>query len=141
MVHSLSAYPSLLLAQQADFTDTWKSIAGTPYKWGSESPHKGGLDCSGAIYYVLKVNGKPIPRTTARKMYFLLGTEDKHWSKSKETDLIWFTFSNDRPFGHIGMVDSNHTVWQATSSKGVRNTKMSDGNYWDRLFEVTKGLE
>jgi len=37
------------------------------YQWGGDNP-KTGFDCSGLISYVFKYLGKPIPRTTSRKL-------------------------------------------------------------------------
>lgn len=118
----------------------WESIKGYPYVWGGESVEEGGFDCSGAIYAVQKRIGEPIPRTTSKKLAILADGKRKHWSEGNCSDWIWFTFSSDRPFGHVGMHINATRVWQSGSSTGPTPETLFQGSYWDRNFEVTKGL-
>lgn len=125
-------------AKCAQRVSAWESIEDLPYVWGGESREEGGVDCSGAIYNVQKKIGKPIPRTTSKKLAILADGERKHWSEGGCGDWIWWTFGPDRPFGHIGMQVGNETAWQSGSSTGPTSEKLFEGSYWDKNFEVTK---
>ena len=107
-------------------------VEGTPYKWGGESLR--GADCSGAIYLIYKLAGKPIPRLTARQMHALYGT-GHHYKESKEFDLVWWTFSPRRPYGHIGIMEGDRCHFWHASSKGFKKAGFFKGNYFDRYFE------
>lgn len=140
----LSCSGSALSSQQQHCNsriEAWKSIKGYPYVWGGESKEEGGFDCSGAIYAVQKRIGEPIPRTTSKKLAILADGERKHWSDGDCGDLIWWTFSPDRPFGHVGMQIGNETAWQSGSSTGPNREKLFEGSFWDKNFEVTKSLK
>jgi cell wall-associated NlpC family hydrolase len=113
---------------------------GTDYVWGGESLYKGS-DCSGFIYAVQKYIGQPVPRTTAKKYAILADGKRKHWSKGSCGNWIWWTFSPDRPFGHIGIHIEQPYVWQSGSSTGPSKEKLFRGSFWDKNFEVTKALK
>lgn len=116
----------------------WEAIEPYEYVWGGESKGEGGFDCSGAIYHVQKRIGEPVPRTTSKKYNLLAEGEPKHWEKGSCGDWIWWTFSADRPYGHIGMHIDPVEVWQSGSSTGPTEIKMWEGGYWDGIFEETK---
>lgn len=118
--------------------EAWKSIEGYPYVWGGQEIKDGGFDCSGAIYHVSKLIGKPIPRTTSRKYYLTTKGEDNHWSEGNCGWLIWWTFTPDRPYGHIGMHTNQPDVWQSGSSTGPTEIIMREGGYWDGIFDASK---
>jgi len=115
-----------------------KSVEHLPYKWGGESPGDDGLDCSGLIYHIQKKIGQPVPRTTAAKYYIAAEGDDKHWSNATCGDWIWWQFSPDRPYGHIGIHADQSHVWQSGSSTGPTKIQMQDGGYWDKQFKTSK---
>ena len=120
--------------------EAWKMIEGYPYVWGGESFAEGGFDCSGAIYKVQKTIGEPVPRTTSRKYNLLAGGNTKHWKDGQCGDWIWWTFTPDRPYGHIGQ-HTEENIWQSGSSTGPTEISIWPGSYWDGIFEETKSLK
>ena len=109
-----------------------------PYVWGGSAPEHGGYDCSGFIYRVHKLMGRPVPRTTARKYYLIAGGDDKHWEEAVCGDWIWWTFTPNRPFGHIGIHTERPRVWHSGSSTGPTDIFMRQSGYWDSIFESSK---
>ena len=122
----------------AKITAAWESIEKYPYVWGGSGPAHGGFDCSGAIYFVQARIGQPVPRTTSRKYQIMARGEPRHWSQGECGDWIWWTFTADRPFGHIGMHITADQVWQSGSSTGPTPTRMIPGGYWDGIFNETR---
>ena len=118
--------------------EIWKSIEKYPYVWGGNKVEEGGFDCSGAIYYVQKKIGKPVPRTTSKKYNILAEGKGKDWREGNCNDWIWWTFEPDRPFGHIGMHINSTRVWQSGSSTGPNSETLFDGSFWDKKFEESK---
>ena len=112
-----------------------------PYVWGGFSKEQGGFDCSGFVYRTHKMLGRPVPRTTSRKYYLMTQTEEKHWSEAECGDWVWWTLQSHRPFGHIGIHVEQPVIWHSGSSMGVSTIEMFRGGYWDRHFEVSKGVQ
>lgn len=122
----------------SEILELWQSIEKYEYVWGGESKDEGGFDCSGAIYYIQKRIGKPVPRTTSKKYNLLADGQSKHWKNGTCNDWIWWTFTPDRPYGHIGMHIKSDNIWQSGSSTGPTQINIWNGSYWDRIFEETK---
>ena len=113
------------------------SLEGTPYVWGGSSPHPG-FDCSGAVYFIAKKVGKPVPRTTAEKYWIINENPVLHWQKAGCGYLIWWQFSISRPYGHIGIMVEKPFFYQAGRSTGFVRRSFSPGNFWDRKFIGSK---
>ena len=107
-------------------------LVGTRYKFGGTSLR--GVDCSGAVYYLFKTAGKPIPRMSAWKMHSLYG-KGYHYSRSRKYDLVWWTITPRRPYGHVGVMDGDHKhFWHSSSRKGFCQDAFKEGRYWDKFF-------
>ncbi len=113
-------------------------VEGVPYKWGAYSLVQGGFDCSGFIYYIQKAIGRPVPRTTAKRYYYMASSSQK--SKSIEDEKcgawVWWTLTPDRPFGHIGVAVDNNYVWHSGSSTGPIKISL-DNPFWnEKLVDI-----
>lgn len=115
---------------------TCKTLENAPYVWGGTK--RSGVDCSGAIYYIAKRIGQPIPRITSRKLWVITSSRATHWNKASCGYLVWWQFSVDRPYGHVGVMVENTSFWQAGSSTGFVRRKFEAGKYWDRIFKGSK---
>lgn len=118
---------------------------GYPYVWGGSTfrRHKG-FDCSGFIYSVFRLYDKPIPRTTSRRYFYSFKGDTFDWLESSVGDLVWFTFSNSRPYGHIGIITEPKIgksivwFWQSGASSGPKRSKLWKTGYWDRHKAICK---
>ena len=128
---------SVQLSNCSDLAAVCDSLEGTPYIWGGRSPRPG-FDCSGAVYHVAKRMGQPVPRTTARKYWVCNSNPWVHWQKAQCGYLVWWQFSRSRPYGHIGIMVSNPSFWQAGSSTGFVKRVFDSGNFWDTKFQGSK---
>jgi cell wall-associated NlpC family hydrolase len=121
-----------------------KQHKGYPYIWGGYRYKDRGFDCSGFICSVFKKLTKPIPRTTSKKYYFLFKGKSFHWKYSNLGDLVWFTFSDNRPYGHIGLITrplKNKNIvyfWQSGTHTGPTESKLWKNHYWDKAFAGCK---
>jgi hypothetical protein len=64
-------------------------------------------DCSGKIWAIFASCGLPVLRITAYDMHRNLGNwrfPDVVEEDAKRYALVWFTFTKDRPYGHIGLL-------------------------------------
>lgn len=99
-----------------------------PYTWGGSSENiSKGLDCSGYIFRAGRNAGLPVRRTTSRRMARGEGGWvgiKLAWGMQKEGDLIFWTFKEGRPNGHVGIVygDDKHV----THSSKSRNKPVVD---------------
>jgi hypothetical protein len=71
-------------------------------------------------------------------MWIMIDSKSKHWSESYCGDLIWFTFTPNRPYGHIGMHSSQNKFWHSGASTGPTTAYLIRGRYWDGIFEGSK---
>jgi cell wall-associated NlpC family hydrolase len=106
---------------------TASQFLGVPYVWAGESPT--GFDCSGFTSYVMKQNGKAIPRTAAEQFEASKKIKDKQADKG---DLVFF--SNGSRISHVGMIVSEKgkplVMIHASSSKGIVLTELEKSTYW-----------
>lgn len=97
------------------------------YTWGGAEDLNKGLDCSGYIFLAFKWAGVPgITRTTSLRMSMGLGGwigKDVDLEVADECDLLFWTFHEHRPNGHVGAFinDPNGRlkITHASTSKGV----------------------
>ncbi len=125
----LSPQPAFSLCERID--NVAKPTIGTPYVWGGHSFTQGGFDCSGFIYHIQKSIGRPIPRTTSKKLYLSsLNAPQKLLCGS----WIWWTLTPNRPFGHIGIATNNNHAWHSGSTTGPQKITLSSP-FWEQHLE------
>ena len=77
-----------------------KSVIGTPYVWGGESPRYG-FDCSGLTQWAWQQAGFRIPRTAATQYY---GMRHIPFNKIQPGDLLfYYNLDNDHQIDHVVM--------------------------------------
>ena len=77
-----------------------KSVIGTPYVWGGESPRYG-FDCSGLTQWAWRKAGYRIPRTAATQYY---GMRHIPLNKIQPGDLLfYYNLDNDHQIDHVVM--------------------------------------
>ncbi|MCR9172815.1 MAG: C40 family peptidase [bacterium] len=125
--------PDTTVVENPDFRDeiiiTAKQHLGTPYVWAGSAP--GGFDCSGFTSYVMKENGKSLPRRAVDQYESSQKIKEKHVQKG---DLVFF--DNGSGISHVGIVISEKgeplTMIHSASSKGIIITDITKSEYWTK---------
>ena len=90
------------MGQKRDY-DFLKDIAfkylHAPYQWGGKSPF--GIDCSGFVQIIYKINGYLIPRDTSQQMSW--GSEVSTIGNAMPGDLAFFS-NRQGNVSHVGMI-------------------------------------
>jgi cell wall-associated NlpC family hydrolase len=104
-------------------------MAGTPYRWGGESPE--GFDCSGLVRWAYLQVGLDLPHNT----HALYGVGDAVPADELQTgDLLFF-----RGLGHMGMyLGGGKMVHSPHSGKSVEMVDLATTNYGGRLVGVRR---
>lgn len=102
------------LGQKRDY-DFLKSTAlkylSAPYQWGGKSPF--GVDCSGFIQMVFKINGYFIPRDASQQVQS--GKEITGFSDALPGDLLFFAKDHEK-ISHVGLLLEDNKVIHASGS-------------------------
>ncbi|RBP70220.1 putative peptidoglycan binding protein [Alkalibaculum bacchi] len=106
---------------------TAKSYIGVPYAMGGSTPKA--FDCSGYTQYIMKQNGMSVTRTAASQ--YNEGTSVSR-SNLQRGDFVFFE-TYKAGASHVGIYLGNNEFISATSSSGVRITKLTD-NYWNTRY-------
>lgn len=114
------------------------TLAGTPYRFGGDSPETG-LDCSGFVGHVFReVAGLELPRSASAiaRLGRKIGLEEL-----KPGDLVFFNTLR-RAFSHVGIYLGDNRFIHASSSK-TGDVVISDlrDRYWARRFDGARRLE
>lgn len=125
--------PDTLIVENPDYRDeiiiTAKKHIGTPYVWAGSSPE--GFDCSGFTSYVMKQNGKDLPRRAVDQYNSSQKVKEKNAQKG---DLVFF--DNGSGISHVGIVVSDPgeplTMIHSSSSKGIIITDITKSEYWTK---------
>lgn len=119
-------------SSNGEIIETARSLIGTPYVWGGDSPS--GFDCSGFIQYVYQEQDMTIPRTV-----------NEIWNFSQPADdlsvgnLVFFETYKPGP-SHVGIYLGNDQFIHAGASTGVVISNLSN-SYWKERYLGTKRIE
>lgn len=106
-----------------------KKQMGVPYVWAGNDPK--GFDCSGFTSYVLKQQGKEIPRRAVDQ--FEASRKIKQ-NKVQPGDLVFF--DSGAGINHVGMIVSKQgeplMMIHASSSQGIVITDIEKSSYWSK---------
>jgi len=131
--NSTTTTPSTSTGGQ-QIVDTAKQYLGYPYVYGGMSP--AGFDCSGFVGYVYKLCGYSLKRV-ASDIYYNNGT-----SVSKDSlqpgDLVFFT-TYEPGASHVGIYAGNNQFWNATSSRGIMLSNLTD-SYWGPRYYTARRI-
>jgi hypothetical protein len=109
------------------------------YVWGGAESEEKGLDCSGYIYLASRRAALPVSRQTAFGMALNRGgwiSAPILFRDTRELDIVWWTFSKDRPNGHVGVLIKHPrtclpAVTHASSKRGVITDYLSGSLFRD----------
>jgi cell wall-associated NlpC family hydrolase len=115
-----------------DWLDVAKSYLGTPYEFGGSD--KSGIDCSAFVQNVFKSQNIDLPRTTSEQIN--VGEKislDDNWQSG---DRLYFSFGRlgKGNADHTGIYIGNNQFIQASSSKGVTVSDISDDSYYRKAL-------
>jgi len=105
-------------------------MAGTPYRWGGESPASG-FDCSGLIRWAYGQVGVDLPHNS----YALYGVGRRvSWERMETGDVLFFS-----GLGHVGLyLGGGRMVHAPYSGKDVEIVRLASTNYGSRLVGVRR---
>lgn len=122
-----------VFANGMDVRHSVDEVVGTPYKWGGTTAS--GFDCSGFILYIFNQYNVDLPRTS--KAQAQVGTKVDQ-KDLKPGDLVFFN-TNGRDISHAGIFIGNGQFAHASSSKGVRISKLSE-DYWEKRYVTARSV-
>lgn len=88
--------------------NTAKAFLNTPYLWGGRSFM--GVDCSGLMQVVFKVNAIHLPRDTSQQIHV---GETVEYGKQKACDLVFFSKPGTEKVIHVGMMLDDQKIIHA----------------------------
>lgn len=119
-----------------DLVDVAKSYLGTPYEFGGND--KNGIDCSAFVQNVFKSQNINLPRTTTEQVE--VGEDVPLEGPWQLGDRLYFSFGRlgkNKP-DHTGIYLGNDEFIQASSSKGVTISSISEGSYYRNALVAVK---
>jgi len=113
-----------------------KTLIGTPYKYGGNSPENG-FDCSGFVVHVFRQSlGVKLPRTTRKIRYSGKAVQKKHL---RSGDLVFFNTLR-RKFSHVGIYLGNNRFIHAPSGDGSVRIDNMQASYWQRIYNGARRI-
>jgi len=122
-------------ASQTSLSDTVDTVIGTPYKWGGTTTD--GFDCSGFILYVFNKFDVKLPRTSESQSQ---SGEEVDQDNLQLGDLVFFNTSG-KGISHVGIYVGDGQFAHASSSKGVRISKLSEDYYSKRYVTARRVVD
>ena len=106
---------------------------GKQYVTGDEGPNT--FDCSGLVYYCLKMNGVSVGRRSSASY-----AENSAWRKIdsmndvKKGDLLFFRSDSSSQVSHVAIYIGGGKMIDASSSNGKVVRRSATSDYWERNF-------
>ncbi|MBQ9697840.1 MAG: C40 family peptidase [Acidaminococcaceae bacterium] len=117
----------------AKILKTAAQYKGVPYVFGGTTPR--GFDCSGYVQYVFAKHGVRLTRTADTQ-----ALEGKYVSRKalRPGDLVFFT-TYEPGASHVGIYAGNNRFWNATSSRGIMLSDLTD-SYWGPRYYTARRI-
>jgi hypothetical protein len=119
----------------SDMVALAKRFLGVPYLWGGTSPL--GLDCSGFVQLVYRMNGIPILRDADIQM-LKSGLGEVSKGSEQAGDLVFFGSAIDK-IGHVGMMIDTEYFINATTYQTpcVRIDRLKEER-WQKIYQAAR---
>ncbi len=120
-----SAKPAANPGNSEAFVQAALSLLGKPYVWGGKGPNV--FDCSGFVYYALKLSGNGIGYMTSAGWHNSSYPKVSSMSDLQRGDVIDYR-------GHVGIYLGDGTMVDASSSQGKIRITSINSSYWVKNF-------
>lgn len=131
-------HPALPASIRDDLARTARSFIGIPYHWGSSHPGDG-LDCSGLVLAVYRLNGLSVPRTSREQ--YSQGTPVLK-NRLAKGDLVFFTTSGTRRISHVGVyIGNNRFIHAPGTGKTICSESLSSDYFRGRFMGACTYLD
>jgi len=114
--------------KSSEIVKTAEMYLSVPYLWGGTTAL--GVDCSGFVFTVYKINGYKIPRDAESQFDYCEPREDKDLQPG---DMVFFTTYLKGP-SHVGIYLGYDKFIHASSSKGVTISSLNNEYYKSRYL-------
>ena len=117
----------------AKILKTAAQYRGVRYVFGGTTPS--GFDCSGYVQFVFAKHGIRLTRTADTQ-----AREGKYVSRKalRPGDLVFFT-TYEPGASHVGIYAGNNKFWNATSSRGIMLSDLTD-SYWGPRYYTARRI-
>ncbi len=116
---------------------TSRTLIGTSYQWGGESPRTG-FDCSGLVWFAYRQHGVNLPRISWQQ--FGVG-RSVSYGEMRPGDLIFHKVDKGSKSLHVGIVTDRGTFIHAPSSgKKVMESSLNNTYWRDHFIGVRRVL-
>lgn len=121
---------------ETSLTDYARSLLGSPYKYGGNSPESG-FDCSGFVGHVFRhVAGIELPRSSHEISQYGQVIDRDELSPG---DLVFFNTSH-RKFSHVGIYLGGEQFIHSPSSGGNVRIDVLSNVYWHRNYNGARRI-
>lgn len=104
-----NSHDSNKVHEKKKLTENAFMLLNAPYQWGGRSPF--GIDCSGFVQLVYKLNGIYLPRDASQQAS--MGQPLSFIEEAEEGDLAFFD-NNEGNITHVGIILSNNRIIHAS---------------------------
>lgn len=116
---------------------TAKSLLGTPYVWGGESPTEGGFDCSGFTQYVFSKAGYTLNRVSTEQAKQGIAVS---WANLQPGDLVFSSINNTGAVDHVGIYIGNGQMIHSPKTGDVVKTTDITTAFWQTRFITARRI-